>query len=508
MAAACLAHAQDTLQPPLLRRATIDLYTQQYRLDWDLPADTSRVAYYRIGRRTERATGGFVYAEDELIYAYKRETTYMRFPNYIGCCAKQVYAINSMPLHTGVDFPVWSDGYQTMYQWEANLDTCEQDYMLMWTPYYKINSYNLYPYANWEKELSYLIYVSEGADFDPSSMRLFANAGNVPLGTTSDNRIFRMKKVEGHHRYHFVIAAVYNDGRDTSYSNVQTLEYDFYMHPSIKLDSIVTSQNSINNVHFRIDLNTLYTDFVLERSQRSDTLFAPIAHFDKYARTAQDSAHGGRSWYYRVSVVKPCGAVIKSSEAVSSLLLNVTAREAQNVLRWNEIYSGNKSTSSFTLYRTSPTILHMATTADMWAIDYEAAIYSSKDYCYYVEGAAADSFMRQIAYVRSKTECYEAMTAWFMPDAVSPFSTQYNQTTGMRRNDFRPICGKKHKFILKIFNRWGSQVWQGENVGWDGQANSLKVEMPEGAYTYWIQIIFPNGRREERIGNVTVVWLE
>ena len=503
-AAACAAGLpnaaaqQDTLAPPHLRRATIDLRTQRYRIDWDIPPDTARVRYYRIGRRIERPTGGYVYAEDELIYGYIYETSFMRFPDGWGCCFPQVFAINSMPKDEGRDYGPWGEGFQTMYQYPVRLDTCEQDIELLWTPYNKINSYNFYP-TSFERDLSYLVYVCEGEAFVPARLRLWADAGNA---AHHENRVFRINRVEGSHTWHFVIAAVYNDGRDTSYSNVQRVSFDFLMHPDIKLDSIISQQMG-NRSFFRIGANSAYTNFALQRSRTMDTGFAVVERFDKYTRTSIDSA--GEAYFYRISAMKACGTAIKSSAAVSSLSVQLIAREAQNQLRWNAIYPAPRAGAVYTLYRTAPNRITIATTPDLWAIDYETAIYSSQGYCYYADGTASDSIGRAVAYVRSARVCYEAMSVWFMPNAVSPFRTEVNHETGIRGNDFRPICSQEHKFILKIMDRWGGEVYSGNNEGWNGVSSTRDAAVPEGVYSYWVRIFFKNGKTEERTGKVILV---
>jgi hypothetical protein len=334
-------------------------------------------------------------------------------------------------------------------------------------------------------------------------MRYWGSNGNVSQGS---NRVFKMEKVEGRHKYYFVIATVYNEGRDTSFSNIQMVEYDFLTHPVIRLDSVISTEE-MNKIYFNINVTTQYSDFILERSVKSDSAeFVEVARFDKYTRAAYDTTAGGQAYFYRVSATKDCGAIIKSSPVVAALALKLTAREAQNILRWNAIHDAPKSSSVFTLYRTSPSEIVISSDENISAIDYESAMYSSQAYCYYVEGVAADSFGRQIAYVRSATVCYEAVSVWFMPNAVSPFSAQSNSETGIHRNQFRPICDHPHTFLLKIFDRWGNEVYSGNNTGWNGQDNKMGATIPEATYTYWVQIIFKNGKKEEKVGNVTVVW--
>lgn len=61
-------------------------------------------------------------------------------------------------------------------------------------------------------------------------------------------------------------------------------------------------------------------------------------------------------------------------------------------------------------------------------------------------------------------------------------------------------------FKMKIYNRWGQQVFETERTdgrGWDGNLNG--VEQPTGVYLYFIEATLQNGVTEKYEGNVTLV---
>lgn len=62
------------------------------------------------------------------------------------------------------------------------------------------------------------------------------------------------------------------------------------------------------------------------------------------------------------------------------------------------------------------------------------------------------------------------------------------------------------KFKMKIYNRWGQQVFETERLdgrGWDGKFNG--AEQPVGVYLYFIEATLQNGAIEKYDGNVTLL---
>lgn len=62
------------------------------------------------------------------------------------------------------------------------------------------------------------------------------------------------------------------------------------------------------------------------------------------------------------------------------------------------------------------------------------------------------------------------------------------------------------KFSMKIFDRWGEQVFKTESIngrGWDGKFNGKN--QPVGVYVYMIDVTFSNGSKEYYQGNTTLL---
>lgn len=62
------------------------------------------------------------------------------------------------------------------------------------------------------------------------------------------------------------------------------------------------------------------------------------------------------------------------------------------------------------------------------------------------------------------------------------------------------------EFKMNIYNRWGQLIFETTNLqgsGWDGKFNNM--EQPVGVYVYFVEVLFKDGQKETRTGNVTLL---
>ncbi len=85
-----------------------------------------------------------------------------------------------------------------------------------------------------------------------------------------------------------------------------------------------------------------------------------------------------------------------------------------------------------------------------------------------------------------------------MPNAFVPGSGPNGQLKIMRQ-------GIASLNYLRIFNRWGTKVFETNNIdeGWDGTYNS--ADQPMGVYIYQVDAVTPTGRRFTQQGNITLI---
>ncbi len=58
---------------------------------------------------------------------------------------------------------------------------------------------------------------------------------------------------------------------------------------------------------------------------------------------------------------------------------------------------------------------------------------------------------------------------------------------------------------MKIYNRWGELLFESSDktVGWDGYYKGQL--MPQGVYVFRLELTFENGRREAKVGDITLI---
>lgn len=90
----------------------------------------------------------------------------------------------------------------------------------------------------------------------------------------------------------------------------------------------------------------------------------------------------------------------------------------------------------------------------------------------------------------------------FTPSRSGPGSASGN----VQSNDiFLPQLKGVSTFDMKVYNRWGELLFEtkDKNIGWDGYyKNQL---MPQGVYVYRLELIYDNGRRETKVGDITLI---
>ena len=86
----------------------------------------------------------------------------------------------------------------------------------------------------------------------------------------------------------------------------------------------------------------------------------------------------------------------------------------------------------------------------------------------------------------------------FVPNSFTP--------NGDGNNDLFLVYGESIKTVnLKVFNRWGELVFEGESMftGWDGTYKGQ--QQPPGVYVYEARITFLDNSQTLRTGSITLI---
>ncbi|MCP4295094.1 MAG: T9SS type B sorting domain-containing protein [Proteobacteria bacterium] len=111
--------------------------------------------------------------------------------------------------------------------------------------------------------------------------------------------------------------------------------------------------------------------------------------------------------------------------------------------------------------------------------------------------------------VDNEIGCPDTMTIEYRVWEQETFFVQNTFTpNGDRRNDVFEI---NQKGIVgwhqKIYDRWGKLVWETLDVNdfWDGRHRESGMEVPQGAYTYTIDLEWYTGKTFSKVGTITII---
>ncbi|MDR0566806.1 MAG: hypothetical protein LBG47_07220 [Prevotellaceae bacterium] len=493
------------------RAAGVDVASQTFYVQWSLAdiSDTADVKGFRVLKLVEDPQGNIIM--DTLAEVGNRATRFT--DDSAPCCTPGIYAvqlISKEPLGGGF---VYQPPFRTMQLRSATLDACANAISLQWSPYQQLDQYSIsppVPLPAFTSEVRYHLYGHIGGDaFDPDSA--------VWLATSNGATSLTLPVAKEKQRYHLYVAAVYNNGKDTSYSNRTDVFVPTPIRPQhIHLDSVLSERQS-TTLRFRIDPATEYTRFWAEKSPEINGAYRTFEEFsDKRQTSITDNASGVSYSFYRISAVNACERVTASSAAVTSLapavLGETTPAIRWDIAVWHDAGSGaTHRAQRYSVRRTSPpgAAGPVADTDDLSLSDdlshLPDSVACAGQRCYRVEADILDNSRQPLAYVRSAEACTAVANRMEMPNAVQPGSEARNEFTGKSRSMFEPLCACMKEYTLAIYTANGRLVYSGAEP-WNARENNSGNFVAQAAYIYHIKITFVSGEQAEKTGTVTVVY--
>jgi gliding motility-associated-like protein len=72
---------------------------------------------------------------------------------------------------------------------------------------------------------------------------------------------------------------------------------------------------------------------------------------------------------------------------------------------------------------------------------------------------------------------------------------------------FIPLGETLRKYELRIFNRWGEQIFESfePSVGWNGKSRNTGKDLPPGVYIYRISVEDEHNRPQDFKGIVSLI---
>jgi len=214
----------------------------------------------------------------------------------------------------------------------------------------------------------------------------------------------------------------------------------------------------------------------------------------------------GNSYTYRIRAVDRCSYTNPASNNGTSILLNQKISADNVALSWNSyrIWRSGVKYYKVQVQLKNKSYKTIATIADTFYVD--DSVYHSIDtaYCYRV--VAYENAPDQDSSISNKT-CAVLPARVFVPNAFTPGNNDdLNDTWQVSALSVYNAVGQKLKsFNVRVFNRWGTLVFETNDLtkGWDG--NFKGKPSPVGVYIYILDAEGIDGRKIHTNGSITLM---
>ncbi|RZA00888.1 MAG: PKD domain-containing protein [Sphingobacteriaceae bacterium] len=214
-----------------------------------------------------------------------------------------------------------------------------------------------------------------------------------------------------------------------------------------------------------------------------------------------------QSYAYRIRTEDACGYLGPYSDPASSIYLNVSTQGDKIVLKWNKYYKWQKGIENYEvqLRKRSGEFVTIAQLTDNDSVYIDDSVYSNVDtaYCYRI--VATENSLYPNTSISNRA-CTFLPPRIYAPNAFTPNSDGVNDVWNVSATSIYNKAGSPLKdYKLQIYDRWGSLVFESNDVykGWDGKHNG--TNSPIGVYVYLIKAEALNGNYINLRGNITLV---
>lgn len=373
----------------------------------------------------------------------------------------------------------------------AQLHECDQQVDLSWTPY-----------VGWEQGvLLYEVQASEnGGDFEVIQTN---SPGNLAL--TVDVNPFS--------EYSFRIKAQSQGPQRVSFSNTKDVETTYPQTPEFSyLNRVHVTADNLIEVNYLPDNEAFMMDYRLEKKGPMDTDFEEIAIMQPNALTGlyeyldEDVDPRSNQYEYRVAAYDFCNNFDGYSNVSKNVLLNAFEdnEERLNTINWTSYQIWNGGVSEYTIYRSFGSegpfepLATLSGNTSLYEDDVEELYDIHGEFCYYIQARENMNEFGRADTLRSNIACAEQESLFWVPNAF---------TVGGHNPIFKAEAAyiDFQRYEMRIFNRWGKQVFQSAeiDVGWNGYHDGSIA--PEGSYIYVINYTTGAGKKVEKIGYVMLL---
>ncbi len=315
--------------------------------------------------------------------------------------------------------------------------------------------------------------------------------------------------------YCYVVQAIASMGY-TSSSNKKCIDITLPGYPKnlVALNASVVSKNTVS-LSFLVDATAQAVGYYkIMRSASVDGAYLPITTIDFSSSlthiTYSDSVADSLLHYYKIEAYSSCGQVLKSSNVISTIVINTSTDESfRHKLYWNDIEDWPGGISHIKLHCVNDgndSVVYAVSRAQgfvhkMKDLDLRNNYYSGKFTYYVVYYEDENEYGYQDSSKSNEVDVYE-MPRVYVPNAFTPLIK-----TDPVNNTFKPIASfiSRDQYIFIVYDRWGQPVFQTENPeeGWNGKTIKGKPVAPD-TYVYFVEYTDSKGVLYEQNGSVRV----
>lgn len=278
----------------------------------------------------------------------------------------------------------------------------------------------------------------------------------------------------------------------------------FYDNPYLYLNYITVnpppaSDNGMD-LYWKLDNAPKYNSqmFIERRKAGSSETFVNVGTVNGSVVSFSEGNmnNDSNAWEYRIKGYDLCGKELLSQIHTNILLTGFKPGPYSVSMDFTPYLGWGSATIRYDLYR----VLKNSGEYELIAgniTDFKAAFANGLEYytqCYRVKATKIGSD----TVTWSNDICFNFDPVLFIPDAFSPNSDEFNDLFAVKG-------GALKTFEIKIYNRWGEKLFEGDNINftWDGKYKD--VDQPQDVYMYYCIYTGFDGKRYSTKGTITLL---
>lgn len=286
----------------------------------------------------------------------------------------------------------------------------------------------------------------------------------------------------------------------SNYGCRDSINKSVYIRPHITAPSLdrVSIKNNTSDIEIEWSTpttgNTFY--YVLEKSTDNNT-FVTLSYPDRFNNKYIDSSvmPDSMSYYYRIKAIDSCSYNSEYSNVGKSILLHVTNKRHIGEITWSAYGEWPEGVNRYEIevFNKESSEYELVGTVDGNTLEYNDDITNLYQPDYYYRVAAVRNGDEIKSY--SNSDSVTVTFGCFIPNAFTPNGDGLN-------DKFKAVGASVLDFNLAVFDRWGSKMFETNdiNIGWDGTYKGELV--PEGYYYYQLTVRGVRGKRVVKNGTV------